>query len=79
MNATGPVGQPRLPRNAGLDALLQELMLERFSPRPLPATTDYPPVIKSLVDLSTGTRSSVSKVEDQVHPEITNRTPRRSR
>lgn len=62
-----------------LAELVRQLLIERFGSPPHNPTGNYPQTVASGFTLSTGTRSGVSPSGDQVHPEITTRTPRRSR
>ena len=61
------------------DELVRQLLIERFGSSPQNPTGGYPLTVATSFTLSTGTRSGASPLGDRVHPEITTRTPRRSR
>jgi len=61
------------------DDLVRRLMVERFGPSPYRRPSIYPPVVPAGTEFSTNTQGSARESGEQVHPESTSRTPRRSR
>ena len=78
--ADSTVGRPAPATSAEKwDELVRQLLIERFGSSPCNPTVGYPQNVSTGFTLSTGIRSDISPSGDQVHPEITTRTPRRSR